>query len=441
MKRRFKLGLFDSILSFRIILCFGIALSAAPAWSQINAPGASFKTLTQYTSTAQDSIYIFCDNIGIGVGELQAMSNNGTSGWTFTWTKWDSGTSDFTIPVLVENNQSQSTVTNLKDGLYRVVIDNGSEFYEDQSWVLNNENSIPVLNLSLMDCVGIHFTSSFSAQQLKYLDIPSSSQKDVPVEDKIIFSLTRNGEEIQRKTVNINSGGIENFIDLNAFDGDRTFVLTVIDQYGCEFLSAPIQSETYVVEAKFSVSPEKGEAPLEVTFGNESVNATSYNWYLYKDFKNIPVQVPVEDSLLVDGLVIEKNPENFTYEHPGNYLVKLIVSSDKGPDICMDEFTIKTPVVVDTSLVQVPNVFTPNGDGRNDVWYVKSQSLKSFHAIVFNRWGRVVYEWKNPEEGWNGKINGKWATPGTYFYVITAIGREEKAKKYTKKGSFMLIRK
>ncbi|RUT79440.1 gliding motility-associated C-terminal domain-containing protein [Ancylomarina longa] len=441
MKMRFKLDLFYSIISLRGLLFAIITVWAVPGFSQISASNADFKSVTQYTNTAQDSIYVFCDNMGAGAGELKAESSDGTSGWTFTWAKWDSSTSDFTIPVLVENNQTQSILTNLNDGLYRVVIDNASESHEDQVWVLNNVNSNPVFNLSLMDCIGIHFTSTFAPVKLQYLDIPSTTPMDVPVEDKIVFSLTRNGEEIQRKALNNYSGSLEDFIDLKAFEGEKTFSITVIDQYGCVFISPSILSETYVAESMFSVTPEKGEAPLEVTINYEALNATDYEWFLYKDFEDIPTEVPLEDSLLVDGIILEKNPEKYIYLHPGNYFIKLVVKSDKGPDVCKDEFTISTPIVVDTSLVQVPNVFTPNGDGQNDVWRIKSQSLNKFHAIVFNRWGRVIFEWKNPNEGWNGKINGKWATPGTYFYVITATGREEPTKKYTKKGSFMLIRK
>ena len=93
------------------------------------------------------------------------------------------------------------------------------------------------------------------------------------------------------------------------------------------------------------------------------------------------------------------------------------------------------------SLVDVPNVFTPNGDGKNDVFMVQALSVENFHGVILNRWGRKVYEWSDSQGGWDGRINGKYATPGTYYYIITAKGRERNdPPEYVKKGALMLIR-
>ena len=54
---------------------------------------------------------------------------------------------------------------------------------------------------------------------------------------------------------------------------------------------------------------------------------------------------------------------------------------------------------------------------------------------------RKVYEWHDPEGGWDGRINGKYATPGTYYYIVTARGREKSnPPKYVKKGALLLVR-
>lgn len=63
------------------------------------------------------------------------------------------------------------------------------------------------------------------------------------------------------------------------------------------------------------------------------------------------------------------------------------------------------------SLLDVPNVFTPNGDGKNDIFKVKALSLESFQGVILNRWGRKIYEWNDPSEGWDGRIGGKYASP------------------------------
>ncbi len=439
---KFKFDLLQIVKIFRPILFLLALLISNQVFSQITSSNANYSTLSEYTSSPQDSIYVFCDKIGAGTGELKANSPNGLSGWTFEWTKWDETATDFTIAISTENGLS-SIITNLSNGLYKVVMSKSGETnVEDQAWVLNNSNSNPILSLDLLDCVGVHFKSSFAKNNLQYFDIPSTTLLSVPVDDRIVFSLYRNGEVVQSTPLNNYDGSDKSFIDTEAYEGDETYLMSFLDQYACEFTSDVVSTPTYVVKADFTVNPETGEAPLDVEFSNVSINATEYEWFLYQDYDRINEEaLNTEDSLLLDAILIDENIDPYTYLHPGNYFVKLIVKSDKGPDVCVDEMILTTPIVVDTSLVQVPNVFTPNGDGKNDVWRAKSQSLKSFHAIVFNRWGRVVYEWKNPDEGWNGKVNGKWATPGTYFYVITAVGREEQTKKYTKKGSFMLIRK
>ena len=438
----------QSIKLFQFSLFVMMAFLANPIFAQITAHKASLTAQTDYSDPviSENSIFVFCDNIGTGVGELIANSADGTSGWTFTWTKWDVGTGDYTIPVTVEVNQSESTLTNLTDGLYKVVISKTGETDEEgQAWVLNRTMSsqLPSFSFDRMDCVGVFFNASYVPVQLKYLDIPTANEKSLLT--SYVFELTREGESIQRTPFDNYDGSVKNFFDEDAFEGENDYLMTVTDECGNEYSAPVISSETYKIHAEFSIDPMLGEAPLEITFDNKSVNAENFEWFIYQDFDRLETALTsVEDSLLIDGVLVDEDPAPYTYMHPGNYFVKLIASSNKGPETCIEEFYLKTegtPIVVDTSLVQVPNVFTPNGDGRNDVFRVKSQSLKTFHAILLNRWGRVVYEWKNPDEGWNGKINGKWATPGTYFYVITATGREELKKKYTKKGSFMLIRK
>jgi len=90
------------------------------------------------------------------------------------------------------------------------------------------------------------------------------------------------------------------------------------------------------------------------------------------------------------------------------------------------------------SIIEVPNVFTPNSDGANDFFGAKAYGLKSFSCIIVNRWGRKVYQWNNPYETWDGTINSNEASDGVYFYIINAVGMDN--KNYNLKGSFYLFR-
>lgn len=83
-------------------------------------------------------------------------------------------------------------------------------------------------------------------------------------------------------------------------------------------------------------------------------------------------------------------------------------------------------ITIPESKLEVPNAFSPNGDGINDIFKVKDgyQSLTEFHAYIFNRWGQKLYEWSDPALGWDGKYNGKDVKQGVYFVLIKAKGAD-----------------
>jgi len=98
--------------------------------------------------------------------------------------------------------------------------------------------------------------------------------------------------------------------------------------------------------------------------------------------------------------------------------------------------------VDDHSEIEVPNIFSPNGDGVNDFFQVKAQTLKEFHGVITNRWGRKVFEWtdwETYEAGWDGNINGgSKAAPGVYYYSIKAT--DFTGNIYEKQGILHLMR-
>ncbi|MCP9751563.1 gliding motility-associated C-terminal domain-containing protein, partial [Ferruginibacter sp. HRS2-29] len=88
--------------------------------------------------------------------------------------------------------------------------------------------------------------------------------------------------------------------------------------------------------------------------------------------------------------------------------------------------------------VFVPNVFTPNGDGKNDVLKVYSTTLKSMEFSIFNQWGEMIFRTSNINGGWDGTAKGK-LQPGTvYIYVLKAVMLDNSI--INKKGSVTLLR-
>jgi gliding motility-associated-like protein len=91
--------------------------------------------------------------------------------------------------------------------------------------------------------------------------------------------------------------------------------------------------------------------------------------------------------------------------------------------------------------LDVPNVFTPNGDGSNDVFFLKVANLTDISANIFDRWGNKVYESTSSTGNiaWDGTgMSGKDLPAGTYFYVIKATGKDGMA--YEKKGNVSIYR-
>lgn len=158
-------------------------------------------------------------------------------------------------------------------------------------------------------------------------------------------------------------------------------------------------SQTLIVGSEYS-------GPLEVAFySNPTPAAQFYKWSIYKS----------------TDLIVTRNDKDIRYvfNEPGTYRVVCSVNNNQ----CTSDST-EVAVAVAESYLAVPNVFTPNGDGKNDEFRVSYRSLREFHCWVYNRWGKLVYEWDDPAKGWDGTINGRPAAEGAYFYVIRALGTD-----------------
>ncbi|MND87116.1 hypothetical protein D3C80_791080 [compost metagenome] len=70
-------------------------------------------------------------------------------------------------------------------------------------------------------------------------------------------------------------------------------------------------------------------------------------------------------------------------------------------------------------MIKIPNVFTPNNDGKNDSWVISGlESYPNAHIWVYNRYGEMVYESIGYPKSWNGVFNNKPLPASTYYYVI-----------------------
>ncbi len=89
--------------------------------------------------------------------------------------------------------------------------------------------------------------------------------------------------------------------------------------------------------------------------------------------------------------------------------------------------------------ITIPNIFTPNNDGTNDVFSITSKNIKTLDCKIYNRWGILVGEIKNANEGWDGRTTaGLQCTDGVYYYILQATGEDK--KEYNQKGFVQLVK-
>ena len=86
----------------------------------------------------------------------------------------------------------------------------------------------------------------------------------------------------------------------------------------------------------------------------------------------------------------------------------------------------------------IPDAFTPNGDGLNDIFKPSTIGLKEYDFEIYNRWGENIYSSNGPEAGWNGSFKGNSAPQGVYVYLLKVVDIKGNSRTYN--GKVVLIR-
>jgi gliding motility-associated-like protein len=111
-----------------------------------------------------------------------------------------------------------------------------------------------------------------------------------------------------------------------------------------------------------------------------------------------------------------------TSANSGNFCATLIVAGSNG---CLD--TTQQCVEIGESFYSIPNVFTPGSDGANDGFIITNTGMKSLRCEIYDRWGKLIYEWDGTTGYWDGKTkSGNDAVDGVYYYTAHLVDFADK---------------
>ncbi len=193
-----------------------------------------------------------------------------------------------------------------------------------------------------------------------------------------------------------------------------------------------IESSDYDTDEEGNAIFRLGESSEFRTSGplylNLKANSSPYS-------KNCEWQISTDSSFTKYYTIYNKpNIFNYKFSEQGTHCIKYLVYNNDST--C--DYEIAGCFKICAPDLKIPNTFTPNGDGFNDLFLVEFASMSSFECRIYNQWGRKVFDTNDIKQGWDGKDNGKECPTGVYFYVIKASGVD--GSNYDKNGTINLLR-
>ncbi|MBP1673575.1 MAG: C-terminal target protein [Bacteroidetes bacterium] len=368
--------------------------------------------------------YTFNWNTG---ATTSSISNLGTGIYICTVTDFNGCTKIKTDTIMIVNPMSVDTITSilescgLKNGSIQVTIENGTPPY---NYVWNNGISTGTslnnlktgyYNITVTDqnqctdTTGI-FIDSFDIQSFIDEITPSICDRD-------------NGTA----TIRVEGGtGLYNYLwyNINDFTDNFAFNLAPGNYYvsikdlDCIDTLQFIISEIHKPIACFETSSDLLLINQSFLATNCSQYATHYHW----EFG--------------DGISSSnQNPSHF-YNESGMKEITLYASNDYD---CIDSVK-KSVIVNEVSIIYIPNSFTPNNDGLNDIFKPACSFVREegYSLKIFNRWGEEIFFSNDIQYGWDGTHNAQAAPSGTYSYII--LYENLFGQQFRKIGSINIIR-
>ena len=301
-----------------------------------------------------------CENPNSGAIEIRP--NGGTPPYTYAWS----------------NGSNRRFVVNLGRGQYTVKVTDAKG--------CSVSEEITLLGYEPIEAAVIHYPSKICE--------PRSIQT-------VFETLVSGGTPPYN--ISWDRGEVSNLGATMVTQEEGLFTLTVTDRVGCQYVEV------------FSVDPED-DMLLDFDFRSESY--TTFSEHLaYQDiqFTNYSAgEIREFDWNFGDGNTSSVRDPVHRYEKAGNYIVILSIKDENG---CTAN--IQKEIRISDYFLEIPSVFTPNGDGLNDYFFPKFVHVQSLELWVLNKWGEYIYHTGRLDDtGWDGTLGGKEAAQGNYLYKL-----------------------
>jgi gliding motility-associated-like protein len=208
--------------------------------------------------------------------------------------------------------------------------------------------------------------------------------------------------------------------------GKYSISLTTVSDSGC---SATLNIYNLITvyshpKSQFTVSPQPTDilnADIQFTDATTDTYGIAYWWWNFGDG--------------ADSNSTLENPTH-TYQDTGTYCPQLVTMNNHG---CTDTIT-NCLVISPIFTIYIPDAFTPNGDGKNEVFTAKGQYISSFEMYIFDRWGSELYHTTDINKGWDGTMKGGSTICQNDTYVYKILVTDSKNKQHNFVGAVNLLK-
>ena len=431
----------------KLITLMAAALALLSASGQVNFTGTGaeehhFISITPETSTGLNKIYVIYDTDGV------SMTYRASTDEPVVWQSFDSrgGAYAEDIPG-IKYDGSTSTLDQVLPNKGYIIYEGTRPFY---CWVINYAEHEMSLNdmffNSDLPCSLLTIRVDGIAHKIPYSTINGRAE----VLDREI-TLSYNTLVWNDSTLWQESPVIETFESLDGgIQIDPPLCNTVFTLSGDRFLKEWDMEEVIESSSSFTTQAVKcgslayhlfgddekekvdgdlsnASAPVHIVFTGYPTDAVVYRkWEIATDpdFENVILQY-------------NQDEVDYTFNDAGNYYVRYMVANADGS--CEDygqtyQISVSESQLGKGARGDIPNVFSP---GVQEKWKIPYKSIVEFHCWIFNRWGTLLYEYTDPDGGWDGTYHGRQVDTGVYYYVVTATGSD--GVKYKKRGDINIL--